>query len=227
MREDFSRIMKGNLMGLIPPLLILLCLFPGSLHLKLKGPELQKRSDQEVTLACSADSGESLDTGVFWLRQRKSTQYPESIGYVSSVGKTTYKDKGSERFKLGKEGTLSTNLFQEDDQGTYYCMINKNSVLSFSPGLKLNYPEVTTPKPRITKPPPVNITTKGSQTANACDCSSGNTESTDKKTGFWDLNCDINIWAPLAVLCAFLLICLTITSILLCCRKRKRSICCM
>ncbi|XP_018423939.1 PREDICTED: T-cell surface glycoprotein CD8 alpha chain [Nanorana parkeri] len=193
-----------------------------SQHLKLQGPMVQRGSAQLVKLDCIGEHGDSMEHGIFWFRQKKNEKNPEGIVYLSMVNKELYRDqKQNSHFKADKSGssyTLTIKSFQNEDQGTYYCMINKNSVLTFSPGHQLFYPEVTTPKPTTTKPPATSGT--GSKSGDDCSCNSGKTGNT--KAESWKIDCDIHIWAPLVGLCGFLLICLLTTAIMLCFRTRRR-----
>ncbi|XP_069832477.1 T-cell surface glycoprotein CD8 alpha chain [Dendropsophus ebraccatus] len=200
-------------------LTILLCLFSCTHQLKITSVPLQKGSTGPVRVYCELDVGEAKDVGVFWFRHRKGETSPESILYLSNTGKPTYKDtRTSEKFTSvstsgGSQFILTVNVFDKMDQGTYYCMINKNSVLQISPGLPLVYPEVTTPKPKTTKPPPARTTVA----VNPCNC-----PPESKEPEALGLSCDLFVWAPLAGLCGVFLICLLITSIMLCCRTRRR-----
>ncbi|KAM5191441.1 T-cell surface glycoprotein CD8 alpha chain [Mantella aurantiaca] len=199
--------------------------YEGSQHLKLQGSQLQRGKAQNVKLECSAEAGDFMDQGVYWFRQKKNEKIPQGIVFLNMVGRASNQnDPNASKFKPDKSGntfTLTTNLFHDADQGTYYCMINKNSVLTFSPGLQLFYPEVTTHKPTSTKPFPVTPT-QVLKSGDDCDCSSGKTGSSDKKDGSWKIDCDTYIWLPLAGLSGFLLLCLLVTAIMLCGRTRRR-----
>ncbi|XP_072262715.1 T-cell surface glycoprotein CD8 alpha chain [Pyxicephalus adspersus] len=222
MRDFFCRAMKGHIMGTVTILFILLSLFPGSQHLKLTGPPVNRGTAQKVKIECSGEQGESMDHGIYWFRQKKNGKNPEAIVYLSIVKKALYRNLNqAHHFKPDKSGssyTLTIESFQDDDQGTYYCMINKNTELTFSPGLQLFYPEVTTPKPTTTKPPPAT-TAKESRTGDVCDCSPGKTNT---KADSWNIDCNMYIWAPFVGLCSFLFICLLTTTIMLCCRTKRR-----
>ncbi|KAG9479473.1 hypothetical protein GDO78_011490, partial [Eleutherodactylus coqui] len=140
-------------------------------QLKLTSNPLQRGIRKTMTLSCQVESGEANDVGVFWFRHLKSATSPESIVYLSATKKPTYKDQksGNDRFIPNASGstfTLDIKEFDEKDQGTYYCLINKNSVLHISPGYQLIYTEVATPKPKSTKPPPAATTDPG----DPCNC---------------------------------------------------------
>ncbi|XP_077334109.1 T-cell surface glycoprotein CD8 alpha chain isoform X2 [Lithobates pipiens] len=214
-----------NIIGTVTTLLIFLCQFQGSQHLRLSGPQVLKVNGEKVRLECSADPGDSMDHGVHWFRQRKNEKNPEAIVYLSVVKKSSYQIAQTEisRFIADKPGnsfTLTIDSFQDKDQGTYYCMVIKNSALTFSTGHRLLYPEATA-KPTTTKPAPVT-SAKESKPEDDCSCNSGKKDPTDKETEIWKIDCNMNIWAPLAGLCGFLFICLLVTTIMLCCRTRRR-----
>ncbi|XP_063808103.1 T-cell surface glycoprotein CD8 alpha chain-like isoform X2 [Pseudophryne corroboree] len=167
--------MVCHIMATLISLLILLCLFSCSHQLKLKGPEVTSVFSGPVRLECEPDRGDLMDFGVFWFRQRKDAKNPESIVFLSNTRKAIYSaDQGRNGFLADKTGstyTLTITSFGQTFQATYYCMINKNSVLYISPGLPLLYPEVTTRKPTTTKEPAPEISTKGK--GDGCNCFSG------------------------------------------------------
>ncbi|XP_075122526.1 T-cell surface glycoprotein CD8 alpha chain [Leptodactylus fuscus] len=201
----------------IASLQVLFCLFLCTHQLKLTSDTLQRGSSSPVTLKCEAENHEATDVGIFWFRHKKGAVSPQSIVYYSSTRKATYKDQTeSGRFKPSISASLFTLVierFDQTDQGTYYCLINKNSVLHISPGLKLFYPEVTTPKTTTTKAPARTTGPAG----DSCNCTPG--KETTEALG---LSCDLYVWAPLAGLCGFFLICFLITFVMLCCRTRRR-----
>ncbi|XP_044150258.1 T-cell surface glycoprotein CD8 alpha chain [Bufo gargarizans] len=207
--------MVSHTMLAITSLTVFLCLFPCTHQLKLTSNPLQRGSSGSMLLNCQGESRDATDVGVFWFRQKKGATYPESILFLSSINKPIYRDPSdSNRFKASMSGNLFTLVierFDEKDQGTYYCLINKNAVLTFSPGLQLIYPEVTTQKPRTTK-----ATARTTESGDSCNCI------TDKQPELLGLPCDLYVWAPLAGICGVFLICLLITSIMLCCRTRRR-----
>ncbi|XP_073418190.1 T-cell surface glycoprotein CD8 alpha chain isoform X1 [Dendrobates tinctorius] len=211
--------MVSHTMLPITSLPILLCLFLCTHQLKLSGETLPPVGSKPIKLQCETEGSEDANVGVFWFRHKTGEKSPVSIVYVSSTSKPTYKEQNDKnRFKASVSGIqykLEIEKFEATDQGTYYCLINKNSILHISPGLKVMYPEVTTPKPKSTKAPPARTTA-----GDSCNCPTGSIE--DKETKPLALSCDLYVWLPLAGLCGFLLICLVITSIMLCCRTRKR-----
>ncbi|XP_066429065.1 T-cell surface glycoprotein CD8 alpha chain [Eleutherodactylus coqui] len=217
-QRELQRAVVSHTMLTITSLPILLCLFLCTHQLKLTSNPLQRGIRKTMTLSCQVESGEANDVGVFWFRHLKSATSPESIVYLSATKKPTYKDQksGNDRFIPNASGstfTLDIKEFDEKDQGTYYCLINKNSVLHISPGYQLIYTEVATPKPKSTKPPPAATTDPG----DPCNC--GPEQKDQPSLG---LSCDIYVWAPLAGICGFFLICFLITFIMLCCRTRRR-----
>uniref|UniRef100_A0A8C5M9W1 T-cell surface glycoprotein CD8 alpha chain n=1 Tax=Leptobrachium leishanense TaxID=445787 RepID=A0A8C5M9W1_9ANUR len=143
--------MKGDLQSgllmLIPLFHLIVCSY--QLELYQTSSKLQLGSGGPVHLECRAVGENLMDHGVFWFRQRKSVTSPESILYLSSVSRITQinttmfgnftPSKGSNVYYL------KINPFREEDQGTYYCMINRNLVLHISPGISLYYPTASTP----------------------------------------------------------------------------------
>ncbi|XP_075050101.1 T-cell surface glycoprotein CD8 alpha chain-like [Mixophyes fleayi] len=223
---DYSRVMVCHSMATINSLLIFLCLISCSHQLKLRGPSVQTGFSGEVRLECNPDMGESMDFGVFWFRQKKDSKNPESIVFLSTTKKTTYSDPNHNRQfspdKTGSAYTLTIKSFGQMDQGTYYCMINKNSVLYISPGFSLFYPEVTTTRATTTKAPTPEVSTK-MRTKDACGCSLPKPVTPPpKEWEIFGLTCDPYVWAPLIGLCSLLLFCLLVTSIMLCFRTRRR-----
>ncbi|KAE8628824.1 hypothetical protein XENTR_v10000241 [Xenopus tropicalis] len=184
---------------------------------------LTRGKQEPVKLDCKPGPTESLDNAVFWFRQRKDTKTPESILYLSSVSKQKLSDENAFKHFAAKKGafayTLDINPFQEKDEGTYYCMINVNSVLSISPGLQLFYPAVTTPKPVTTTPPTTTTKAPNLDNKDPCGCNKSKPDSVPIDLG---IQCNIYIWGSLAALCSLLLIALLTTSILLCKRGRPR-----
>ncbi|NP_001233241.1 CD8a molecule L homeolog precursor [Xenopus laevis] len=184
---------------------------------------LTKEKSETVKLECKPGPKESMDNAVFWFRQRKDTKTPESILYLSSVSKQKLSDDNVFKHFTANKGAFTFTLnifpFQEKDEGTYYCMININSVLSISPGLQLFYPAVTTPAPTTTKPPTTTTKMADPDKKDPCGC---NGSKSDPVTNDWGIQCEMYILASLGGLCSLLLLALLTTSILLCKRGRPR-----
>ncbi|KFW86825.1 T-cell surface glycoprotein CD8 alpha chain, partial [Manacus vitellinus] len=108
----------------------------------------------------------------------------------------------STRFEASKGNTiyrLVVKSFTQQHEGNYFCLMNINQMLYFSPGLPAFFPVITTPGP----------TTQHGITGKDSDVRTPDPESSTEK----DLNsfCDGVIWVPLAGACLLLLIALAIT----------------
>ncbi|XP_053831337.1 T-cell surface glycoprotein CD8 alpha chain [Vidua macroura] len=207
-----------------PALLLLLTLgfcCPGiygqALEIKVRSPQdiTQLRVGQKLELECHTDKSH----GASWIRQDKHGTL-HFIVFISSVSRTTFgenqKTSSSPRFEASKHNTiyrLVVKSFTPQDEGTYFCVMNLNQMLYFSPGQHAFLPVTTTVAPTTCGP-----TSKR-----------GITEDSKLKTPDpegrmqEDLNfpCHIFTWVPLAGACVLLLIALVIT-IVLCQQTRRR-----
>ncbi|NXH50906.1 CD8A protein, partial [Dicaeum eximium] len=173
----------------------------------------QLRVGQKLELECQTDK----PSGASWIHQDKSGTL-HFIVFINSMSRPTFEgnQKTSPRFEASKHSTnyrLVVKSFTPRDQGSYFCVMNLNQMLYFSPGQPAFLPVTTTVTPStfgatptsgITEEP--NITTP-------------DPEGRMQK----DLNffCHIFIWVPLAGACLLLLIALAIT-IVLCQQTRRR-----
>ncbi|NXE21429.1 CD8A protein, partial [Ardeotis kori] len=170
------------------------------------------RVGQRLQLECRTPSE---DSSVTWVRlDRDGTLH--FIVFISSLSRTTFKGnkKTSTRFEAWKNSKvyhLVVKSFAKQDEGNYFCLINSNYVLYFSPGQPAFFPVTTTVAP--TTPAP---TTQGGVTQkDPCLKTSDPETSKEKELNFF---CDIFIWIPLAGACLLLLSALAITIML---RQRK------
>ncbi|NXH75720.1 CD8A protein, partial [Hydrobates tethys] len=156
------------------------------------------------------------DSGVFWVRQDKGGTL-HFIVFISSLPRTTFEGnkKTSTRFEATKDNRfyrLVVKSFTLQDEGNYFCLMNSNQMLYFSPGQPAFFPVFTTAAP--TTPAPTTqhgITEKD-------PCLKTPDPETEKELNFF---CDIFIWVPLAGACLLLLIALAVT-LLLCQETRRR-----
>ncbi|XP_075065091.1 T-cell surface glycoprotein CD8 alpha chain-like [Mixophyes fleayi] len=194
--------------------LLFLCLISCSHQLKLQGPSVQTGFSEKVRLKCNPDMGESMDLGVFWLHQKKDSKNLESIVFLSPTKKQKYSDPNLRiRFlpdRTGSAYSLTIKSCGQMDQGTYYCMINNNSVLYISRGFSLFCPQASATEPST---PPISTKSKG--TGDECGCSPGKPDLSAEQFEVSDLSCDPYIWTPMTGLCGLLLICLVVTFIIL------------
>ncbi|NXP72238.1 CD8A protein, partial [Ramphastos sulfuratus] len=157
---------------------------------------------QQLALECLPTKE---DSGVSWIRRdRLGTLH--FIVFISHMSKATFEgsQKTSPRFEARKAGNsyrLVVKAFQPQDEGNYFCLINSNQVLHFSPGLPAFFPVSTT-----TAPP----TTQHGTTEKPCP-KSLDTGSPDTSREELSFSCDILIWVPLAGACLLFTIALTVT----------------
>ncbi|XP_005428401.2 T-cell surface glycoprotein CD8 alpha chain [Geospiza fortis] len=205
-----------------PALLLLLTLAfccPGmdgqSLQIKVRSPKdiSQLRVGQKLELECHTDKNH----GASWIRQDRSGTL-HFIVFINSISRATFEGnlKTSTRFEASKDSTihrLAVKSFTPQDQGSYFCVMNFNQMLHFSPGQRAFLPATTTVAPSTPAP-----TTQGSTTAEP-KLTTPDPEGRMQE----DLNffCHIFIWVPLAGACLLLLIALAIT-IVLCQQTRRR-----
>ncbi|NXK84361.1 CD8A protein, partial [Amazona guildingii] len=90
---------------------------------------------QKLTLHCESSN---MDSGVFWVRQDKAGTL-HFIVFISSLPRTTFGGnmRTSTRFEAGKDSRfyrLAVKSFKPQDEGNYFCLMNINQALYFSPG---------------------------------------------------------------------------------------------
>ncbi|NXD20725.1 CD8A protein, partial [Spelaeornis formosus] len=179
----------------------------------------QLRVGQDLELECW--TGKS--SGAFWIHQDKSGTL-HFIVFISSMSQATFnwRQKTPTHLKAWKHDKfyyLVVKQFTLYDEGKYFCMMNFNQQMYFSPGQPVFLSDITTAAP----PSP---TTRGPTP------SRGRTEEPNPKTPDPaerrmrnDLNffCHVFIWIPLAGACLLLLIALVITTVL--CKQTTRRRC--
>ncbi|NWS93312.1 CD8A protein, partial [Toxostoma redivivum] len=125
-----------------PALLLLLALgfcCPGiygqSLEIKVGSPKdiSQLQVGQRLELECRADR----NSGAFWIhKDKKGTLH--FIVFISSAAKTTFgNQRKATHFQASKHNTiyyLAVKSFTPQDEGNYFCVMNYNQMLYFSPG---------------------------------------------------------------------------------------------
>ncbi|NWH52218.1 CD8A protein, partial [Fregata magnificens] len=168
------------------------------------------RVGQRLELECLAAKE---DSGVFWVRLDKGGTL-HFIVFISSLSRTTFEgnEKTSTRFEVTKDSKfyrLVVKSFMPQDEGNYFCLMNSNQALYFSPGQPAFFPVTTTPAP---------TTQLGTTEKDPCLKTLVPETSKEKELNFF---CSFFIWVPLAGACLLLLIALAVT-IVLCQQTRRR-----
>ncbi|NWW97318.1 CD8A protein, partial [Rhynochetos jubatus] len=93
------------------------------------------QAGQQLQLDCQASS---QDSGVFWFRQDKGGTL-HFIVFTNFLSRTTFQgnEKTSTRFEariVDNFYRLVVKSFMPEDQGNYFCLVNVNQMLYFSPG---------------------------------------------------------------------------------------------
>ncbi|NXR89817.1 CD8A protein, partial [Hypocryptadius cinnamomeus] len=205
-----------------PALLLLLALgfcCPGiygqSLEIKVRSPKdiTQLRLGQKLELECHTDKSH----GASWIR-RDTSGTLHFIVFINSLNRATFEgnQKTSSRFEASKDNTiyrLAVKSFTQRDEGSYFCVMNLNQMLQFSPGQRAFLPVTTKVAPSTPGP-----TTQRGITENPDLTTPYAEERMQEALNFF---CHIFIWVPLAGACLLLLVALVIT-IVLCQRTRRR-----
>ncbi|KAM9027556.1 T-cell surface glycoprotein CD8 alpha chain isoform 1-T1 [Ara ararauna] len=177
----------------------------------------QPRMGQQLMLYCESSN---MDSGIFWVRQDKAGTL-HFIVFISSLSRTTFGGnmRTSKHFEVWKDRRfcwLAVKSFKPQDEGNYFCLMNINQALYFSPGQPLFLPVTTTVAPK-TLPSP---TTPAPNITERDPCLRTPDSETSKEKGL-DFLCDIFIWVPLTATCFLLLLALAVT-IMLCQQTRRR-----
>ncbi|NWQ80317.1 CD8A protein, partial [Columbina picui] len=163
----------------------------------------QPQVGQRLELECHTAKE---DSGVFWVRRDRGGTL-HFIVFITALGRTTF--RGNERTSTRFEATRDRNFywlvvksFTAQDEGTYFCLMNSNQVLYFSPGQPAFLPVTTTRAP----------TTQGGTTEEEPSTTTPDPDTSKKEEP--DFFCDILIWVPLAGTCLLLLLALAVTVVL-------------
>ncbi|NXA27556.1 CD8A protein, partial [Ibidorhyncha struthersii] len=170
---------------------------------------------QPLELECLTDKE---DSGVFWVRQDKGGTL-HFIVFISSISRTNFEgnQKTSTRFEARKDSKfyrLVVKSFTPQDEGNYFCLMNSNQMLYFSPSQPAFFPVTTTAAPTA----PAPSTQRGITKKDPCLRTADPGSPAEEELKFF---CDIFIWVPLAGACLLLLLALAVT-IILCQRTRRR-----
>ncbi|NXT93111.1 CD8A protein, partial [Anhinga rufa] len=165
---------------------------------------------QRLELECETNKD---DSGVFWVRLDKHGTL-HFIVFISSLARVTFEgNKQSTRFEAKKESRffrLVVKSFMPQDEGTYFCLVNSNQILYFSPGQPVFLPGQQHLHPILLSSAKIS--------SSPCPCFSLIKTSKEEEMNFY---CNIVIWVPLAGACVLLLMALAVT-IILCQRTRRR-----
>ncbi|NWH27387.1 CD8A protein, partial [Grus americana] len=169
----------------------------------IKHPQMGQRLELECLSA-------KEDSGVSWLRLDKHGTL-HFIVFISSLPRTVFSGnkETSTRFEASKRSNsywLVVKSFTLEDEGKYFCLMNSNQMLYFSPGQPVFFP-VTTTVASIT---PAHTTQHGITQTDPCLKTRDAETNKEKKLNF---SCDIIIWVPLAGACLLLLLALAVTVI--------------
>ncbi|KFQ23057.1 T-cell surface glycoprotein CD8 alpha chain, partial [Mesitornis unicolor] len=156
---------------------------------------------QQLELECVIPED---DSGVFWFRQDKGGIL-HFINFTNSLSRNTFvgNAKESTHFEASRDSKfywLVVKSFTSKDEGTYFCFMNRNKELYFSPGQPAFIPVTTTQAP---------TTQRNSTKEDPCLKTPETTK--DKELNFC---CDIFIWVLLALACLLLIIALAVTVVL-------------
>ncbi|XP_069712684.1 T-cell surface glycoprotein CD8 alpha chain-like [Phaenicophaeus curvirostris] len=165
---------------------------------------------QRLELECES----SKDSGAFWAHQDKS-QTLHFIVYISYLARVTFQGykQTSSRYEATKNGRfyrLAVKSFMSQDEGYYFCLMNSNQMLFFSPGQPAFFPAPTTAAP---------TTPRGVTENNTCVKTLEQDNGKNKERVH---ACDI-IWVPLAGSCLLLLSAIMVTAKL--CRQKTHPSC--
>ncbi|KAF1499201.1 T-cell surface glycoprotein CD8 alpha chain, partial [Eudyptula minor] len=170
------------------------------------------RLGQRLELECLTTND---DSGVFWVRLDKNGTL-HFIVFISSLPRTTFAgNKGTSRHfeatKTRRFYQLVVKSFRPQDEGNYFCLMNSNQMLYFSPGQPAFFPVTTKAAPTT----PAPTTQRGITEKDPCLKTPNPETIKEKELNFF---CDIFIWVPLAGACLLLITALAVT-IMLCQRK--------
>ncbi|KAM3672873.1 T-cell surface glycoprotein CD8 alpha chain-like [Ammospiza maritima maritima] len=197
------------------PLLLLALGFccPGiygqKLEMKVRSPKDigQLRVGQRLELECHTDRSH----GASWIRQDSSGTL-HFIAFINSMSRLTFEggQRTSTRFEASKDSTiyrLAVTSFTPRDQGSYFCVMNLNQMLHFSPGQRAFLPATTVLAPSTPGPTTQGGTTEGDSCLETPDPDSRMQEDLDSF-------CLVFLWLPSAGLCLLLLQLLATTIVL-------------
>ncbi|XP_065517707.1 T-cell surface glycoprotein CD8 alpha chain isoform X2 [Lathamus discolor] len=223
-KQERSSLLRHTKMTGAPALLLLLTLglccpgIRGQRYTMKIHSTTQPRLGQRLMLQCESNN---MGSGVFWVHQDKAATL-HFIVFISSLSRITFGGtsmRTSKRFEARKDSKfywLVVKSFMPEDEGNYFCLMNTNQALYFSPGQPIFLPVTTTMAPKTLPSPTAsapNITERD-------PCVKTPDSEASKEKGL-DFLCDIFIWVPMTAACFLLLLALAVT-VMLCQQTRRR-----
>lgn len=115
----------------------------------------QPRMGERLVLQCESNN---MGSGVFWVHQDKAGNL-RFIVFINSFSRTTFGENSmrtSKYFQAGKDSRfywLVVKSFTPQDEGNYFCLMNTNQALYFSPGQPIFLPGQQHLNPTLPKCP--------------------------------------------------------------------------
>ncbi|NXQ51761.1 CD8A protein, partial [Anthoscopus minutus] len=174
---------------------------------------------QKLELECQSDRNH----GVFWIHRDKNGTL-HFIVFISSTSRATFKgnQKVSPRFEASRHKEINylvVKSFTPQDEGSYFCVMNFNQMLYFSPGQLVFLPATTVVAPTTPRSASPRPTTPWGTTEDP-NLKTPDPERIQEALNFF---CHIFIWVPLAAACLLLFMALVITIAL--CQQTKGRRC--
>ncbi|NWT00224.1 CD8A protein, partial [Mionectes macconnelli] len=178
------------------------------MNVRLRDTIPQFQLGQQLEVECRSHK---KDSGVFWVRQDRNGTLHFIVSFSSLSGPTFEENqKTSTRFEASKGNAfyrLVLKSFTQQDEGIYFCLMNIDQMLYFSPGMPIFLTATTTVAPSTPGP----TTQRGVTAKDPC------IKTLDPETAMQEeLNsfCHIFIWAPLTGLCLLIFQLLVMTIVL-------------
>lgn len=196
----------------------------GSSQFRMRPLKVDAKIGQRMELRCEVLLSGGAQ-GCSWLYQPPGVAArPTFLLYISTHRTKLAEKLDPEQFSGSKTKdsyVLTLKSFRQEDQGYYFCSVVVNSEIFFSPFVPAFLPAKPSPTPAPRPPTPAPSTASPPRPARPETCRPAKGGAVD--TRWPDFACDIYIWAPLAGICAVLLLSLVITVI--CHHRNRRRVC--